>query len=198
MCYFLVPAWIWKNLDHSMAWLGVCRGSALQNDMIQSICFTMAFTIWGTLIKFPSDYYFTFVIEEKWGFNKTTMKTFVIDKLKGLGLSAVLVSIMLSVILYVIKKAGENLIFYLSIVTIGFLLIIQILFPIFIIPCFYTYSDLKEGELRDAIFKESEKTKIPVSQIKVIDGSTRSSHSNAFVTGFSAFRKVVIFDTLIE
>ena len=94
--------------------------------------------------------------------------------------------------------AGENLILYLSIEAIGFTLLIAILLPVFIIPCFYTYSDLQEGELRDAIFKESEKTKIPVSQIKVIDGSSRSSHSNAFVTGFSAFRKVVIFDTLIE
>jgi len=58
--------------------------------------------------------------------------------------------------------------------------------------------DLDEGELRDAIFAEAERTNIPVSQIKVIDGSQRSSHSNAFVAGFGSFRKVVLFDTLIE
>jgi STE24 endopeptidase len=66
------------------------------------------------------------------------------------------------------------------------------------LPLFYTLTDLEEGKLRDAIFKEAEKTSVNVAQIKVIDGSTRSSHSNAFVTGFGAFRKVVIFDTLIE
>lgn len=65
-------------------------------------------------------------------------------------------------------------------------------------PLFYTLTDLEEGKLRDAIFKEAEKTSVNVAQIKVIDGSTRSSHSNAFVTGLGAFRKVVIFDTLIE
>ena len=70
--------------------------------------------------------------------------------------------------------------------------------PIFIIPLFYKYSDMEEGELKDAIFAEAKRTNVPVGQIKVIDGSTRSSHSNAFVTGFGKLRKVVVFDTLIE
>lgn len=65
-------------------------------------------------------------------------------------------------------------------------------------PLFFTFSDLEDGELKTKVFKEGEKTKIPVSQIKVIDGSQRSSHSNAFVSGFGSFRKVVLFDTLIE
>lgn len=70
--------------------------------------------------------------------------------------------------------------------------------PTVILPIFFKFSDLEDGKLKTDIFKEAEKTKIPVSQIKVIDGSQRSSHSNAFVTGFGAARKVVIFDTLIE
>ena len=65
-------------------------------------------------------------------------------------------------------------------------------------PMFNTFTDLEDGELKTAIFAEAEKTKIPVSQIKKIDGSKRSSHSNAFVTGFGSTRKVVLFDTLIE
>lgn len=66
-----------------------------------------------------------------------------------------------------------------------------------IIPLFFNYSDLEGGELRDAIMKEAQKTDVSVAEIKVIDGSKRSSHSNAFVSGFWNFRKVVLFDTLI-
>jgi STE24 endopeptidase len=64
-------------------------------------------------------------------------------------------------------------------------------------PLFFTFTDLEDSDLKTKVFKEAEKTKIPVSQIKVIDGSKRSSHSNAFVSGFGSFRKVVLFDTLI-
>ena len=78
------------------------------------------------------------------------------------------------------------------------IILINLLIPTVISPLFYTYTDLEDGELKTAIFAESEKTKIPVSQIKKIDGSKRSSHSNAFVSGFGSFRKVVLFDTLIE
>ena len=150
------------------------------------------------MVSLPFEIYFTFVIEEKWGFNKTTASTFVVDKIKGFALMTILTSIFLSAILYTIESCGDNLLFYLSVLTISIIVLLQILVPLVIIPCFYTYSDLEEGKLRTDIFNESEKTKIPVSQIKVIDGSKRSSHSNAFVSGFGPFRKVVIFDTLLE
>ena len=78
------------------------------------------------------------------------------------------------------------------------ILFINLLVPTVILPMFFTLTDLEDGDLKTAIFAESEKTQIPVSQIKVIDGSKRTSHSNAFVSGFGAFRKVVLFDTLIE
>lgn len=87
---------------------------------------------------------------------------------------------------------------YLALLTVGVIALINILFPILIIPCFFKLTDLEEGELKAAIFKEAQKTNVPVAQIKVIDGSTRTSHSNAFVSGFLFARKVVIFDTLID
>jgi len=155
-------------------------------------------TLFDQVVSLPFELYFTFVIEEKWGFNKTDMKTFVMDKIKGFALMTVCTAIFLSAILYVIESCGDNLLFYLSILTISIIVLLQILVPLVIIPCFYTYSELEEGKLRTDIFKESEKTNVPVSQIKVIDGSKRSSHSNAFVSGFGPFRKVVIFDTLLE
>jgi STE24 endopeptidase len=84
------------------------------------------------------------------------------------------------------------------VLVIGFVLLMQIIAPILIMPLFYDLTEMPEGDLKKAIYKEAEKTCVNVSDIKVIDGSTRSSHSNAFVMGFSFFRKVVIFDTLIE
>lgn len=78
------------------------------------------------------------------------------------------------------------------------IVVFNLLVPTVIIPCFFTFSDLAEGELRDKIFAEAEKTEVVVTQIKMIDGSQRSSHSNAFVSGFGKWRKVVLFDTLIE
>lgn len=78
------------------------------------------------------------------------------------------------------------------------IVLFQFLIPTFIIPLFYTLTDLQEGKLKDAILAEAKKTDVTVSQIKVMDGSTRSSHSNAFVTGLYPYRKVVIFDTLID
>ena len=96
-----------------------------------------------------------------------------------------------------IAKSGDALVPVLAVVSVLALLIISILVPTFIIPCFYKYSELQDNELKVAIYREAERTEVPVSQIKVIDGSQRSSHSNAFVAGMLWFRKVVLFDTLL-
>ncbi len=100
--------------------------------------------------------------------------------------------------LWIIHAAGPALIPSLIGFSVVMILLVNLLIPVVILPLFFTFSDLEDGELKTAIFAESEKTGIPVSQIKVIDGSKRSSHSNAFVTGFGSFRKVVLFDTLIK
>ena len=146
----------------------------------------------------PWSIYSTFVIEEKYGFNKTTKWTFVSDKIKGFLIGNVMIALILPLILWIIQKAGPNLVIYLAGTSIALIVVLSLLVPNVIMPLFYSFSDLEEGKLSKAIYQESEKTSILDSQIKVIDGSTRSSHSNAFVSGFGSFRKVVIFDTLIE
>jgi STE24 endopeptidase len=127
-----------------------------------------------------------------------TINTFIKDLVKSFILTLIFQAIIVYPILWVIQTCGDNLIFYLSVLVISLILLMQIIVPIFIMPLFYALKELEDGDLKTAIYKEAEKTKVNVSQIKVIDGSTRSSHSNAFVIGFSFFRKVVIFDTLIE
>ncbi len=149
-------------------------------------------------ISLPFSVYKTFKIEQKYGFNKTTPQTFVTDRIKALILNFVLIAVVVPCILYVVDIGGDKLVFNLASLSIGFIVLINILVPILVIPCFFTFSELEQGNLKSAIFDEARKTNVRVSEIKVIDGSKRSSHSNAFVTGFWKWRKVVIFDTLIE
>jgi len=150
------------------------------------------------VLALPFALYKTFVIEEKWGYNKTTAGTFACDQIKGFLITCVLTAMFLPLMLWIIHAAGPALIPCLIGFSVAMILIINLLIPVVILPLFFTFTDLEDGELKTAIFSESEKTGIPVSQIKVIDGSKRSSHSNAFVTGFGSFRKVVLFDTLIK
>jgi STE24 endopeptidase len=111
---------------------------------------------------------------------------------------AVLMALFLPLVLWIIHVAGPALIPSLIGFSVFMILLVNLMVPVLILPLFYTFTDLEDGELKTAIFAEAKKTGIPVSQIKVIDGSKRSSHSNAFVTGFGSFRKVVLFDTLIK
>jgi STE24 endopeptidase len=166
--------------------------------MLHSVIFVVSLILVSTLTNLPFKIYSTFVIEEKWGFNKTTRKTFVCDLVKSFLISLVFTAILVPLMLWVVDAAGDKLVVSLVIFTFIVIVVINLLVPTVILPLFYKFTDLEDGQLKTDIFKEAEKTKIPVSQIKVIDGSQRSSHSNAFVSGFGSARKVVIFDTLIE
>ena len=165
--------------------------------MLHSVLFIVAIILISTLTNLPFKIYSTFVIEERWGFNKTTKKTFICDIFKSLMISLVFTAILVPLMLWVVDVAGDKLVSSLVVFTFVVIVVVNILVPTVILPLFFTFTDLEDGKLKTDIFNEAEKTKIPVSQIKVIDGSQRSSHSNAFVSGFGSARKVVIFDTLI-
>lgn len=137
------------------------------------------------------------MIEEKYGFNKMTVGTFICDEVKKFILILVFSAITIPLLLYIIQNSGDMLVPVLCGTSLALVLIINLLVPTVIVPLFFTYEDLEEGELKDAILAEAAKTDVSVAEIKVIDGSKRSSHSNAFVSGFWSFRKVVLFDTLI-
>lgn len=154
-------------------------------------------TLIESLLNLPFSIYHTFVIEEKYGFNKMTPGTFVTDELKKFVLTMVLFAAIIPLILWIIHVSGPALVLTLAACSIGLVILLSLLIPTVIVPLFFTYTDLEEGELRTAVLAEAEKTDVNVSEVKVIDGSKRSSHSNAYVSGFWSFRKVVIFDTLI-
>lgn len=200
MLYTKFQPAVWNFIDAKLHAADMCFSTALRQDMAMAILFVVITTLIDAILDEPFNLYSTFVIEEKYGFNKTTAKTYVTDKIKGYAVGLVLLSVLIPVILSVVDYAGEHLVVSLSLVTFTFILLLQIIIPTFILPLFFKFTDLSEKhqDLEKMILEEAVKTGVPISQVKVIDGSKRSSHSNAFVTGFWRFRKVVLFDTLLD
>ena len=106
-------------------------------------------------------------------------------------------AIVIPLILWLIAISGKAMVLTLAGTSIVIVMIVSLLVPTVIVPMFFDFSDLEEGDLRNAIVADAQACDVGVAEIKVIDGSKRSSHSNAFVSGFGSFRKVVLFDTLI-
>ena len=151
-----------------------------------------------TLISLPFSIYDTFVIEEKFGFNKTTASTFIIDMIKAVILSVLLGGALLAAILSLFEYAGPGAWFYCWMAVTVFILIIQFIAPTWIMPLFNKFTPLEEGELREAIMNYAKSVGFSLENLFVMDGSKRSSKSNAFFTGFGKHKRIALFDTLIE
>ncbi len=146
----------------------------------------------------PFSIYKTFGIEQKYGFNRTTPATFISDLLKGLIIMAILGGGLFAGIVWFFSNYGRIAWFYAWIFYVLFQIIISIIAPRIILPLFNRYEPLKKKELREAIEDFSEKQGFKIKDIYQMDGSKRSSKSNAFFTGIGRNRRVVLFDTLIE
>jgi len=151
-----------------------------------------------TVLNLPFSIYSTFVIEERFGFNKTTPAVFITDLLKSLALGAVIGLPLLAGIIYVFMTLGEMAWLYGWIGVTVFSLILQYIAPTWIMPFFNKFTPLEEGELRDKIVEYSKKVDFPLKQLFVIDGSRRSAKANAFFTGFGKNKRIALYDTLIE
>ena len=180
-----------------LATFALCSSEPYRNDILQAYLFSIIWEFIDILLNLPFSIYSTFVIEEKYGFNKTTPGTFVCDEIKKFIIALVIYAVLIPLLLWLIHVSGPALVLNLAAASIIIVIILSLLVPTVIVPLFFTYSNLEDGELKDAILEEAKKTDVSVAEIKVIDGSKRSSHSNAFVSGFWNFRKVVLFDTLI-
>ena len=150
------------------------------------------------LISTPFSLYQNFVIEEDFGFNKMTLKTFIFDKLKGYLLTLVLGGVFLTAILFFFEKTGEYGWLYAWGIIGLFMILIQPLFTLVIAPMFNKFTPLEKGELRTAIENYAQKVGFPLSRIDVMDGSKRSAKSNAYFSGFGKQKRIALFDTLLE
>ena len=150
------------------------------------------------LISTPFSIYHQFVIEERFEFNKMSYKTFILDKLKGYLLTIILGGLVLSVLLFFFEKTGDLAWLYSWGIVGFFMILIQPLFTTVIAPMFNKFTPLEEGDLRSKIESYAKSVKFPLSRIDVMDGSRRSSKSNAYFSGFGKQKRIALFDTLIE
>lgn len=168
------------------------------NPIVLALVFFGILFIASDVLNIPFSLYSTFVIEEKFGFNKTTLKTFVIDKLKGYGLTAVIGSVIISILLYLTTTIGENFWIYFWAVVSVLMVGINMFYTSLILPLFNKLTPLEDGELKTAITAYSQKIDFPLDNIYVIDGSKRSNKANAFFSGIGKKKKIVLYDTLIN
>src|SRR5438034_2532431 len=145
----------------------------------------------------PFAWYAQFKLEERFGFNTTSIKTWILDRMKGFLLAVLLGYPLLALVLKLIEWTGANWWLWAAAVVIAFQLLLLLIAPVVIMPLFNKFTPLPEGGLRERLFALAQRTNFPTRSIDVMDGSKRSRHSNAFFTGFGGFRKIVLFDTLI-
>lgn len=146
----------------------------------------------------PFSIYRQFVIEEKYGFNKMTMKTFWMDKVKGLLLGAIIGGLLLAIFMVLIEFMGSNFWIYFWLIMIAFTLFANMFYTSLILPLFNKLTPMEDGELKASIQAYCEKVNFPLKNIFIIDGSKRSSKGNAFFSGLGKRKKVVLYDTLVE
>lgn len=146
----------------------------------------------------PFDWWSTFRLEERFGFNKSTQKLWVVDKIKGLIIGFIIGYPLLALLIYLVESAGRFWWVWGFTVFFVFQLIMVVAYPMFIMPLFNKMEPMEEGELKDRLFALADRTGFKAQTILVIDGSKRSGHSNAFFSGFGRFRRIVLYDTLIE
>lgn len=152
----------------------------------------------SSILSLPFTLYSTFVIEEKFGFNNTTLKTFCLDLLKGIVLSILIGFPVLYLILWFFETTGDLAWLYcwggLTLIS----LLLQFLAPVLIMPLFNKFTPLEDGELKEKVMAFAQDASFSIQGIYTMDGSKRSSKLNAFFTGFGRFRKIVFYDTLLE
>jgi STE24 endopeptidase len=172
--------------------------SAGFGEIPTGLCFASILLMASDIIHIPISAYVTFVIEERYGFNKTTLKVFIIDHLKGWLLAAAIGGPLLALVLWFFQKAGPCAwVWCWGALTVS-QIVLMFLAPAVIMPLFNRFTPLVDGELKSAIQRYASEQHFRLQGIFTMDGTRRSTKSNAFFTGFGRFRRIVLFDTIIE
>ncbi|MGQ7870348.1 M48 family metallopeptidase [Sunxiuqinia sp. sy24] len=172
--------------------------SVSTNPIWAALLFFGILMLGSDLLTTPFDWYNTFVIEEKYGFNKTTVKTYLLDKLKGWLLGALIGGGLLALIVFIYLKTGEWFWVYVWLVVSGFSVFMAMFYSSLIVPLFNKQTPLEDGSLKQAIEDFARKVGFKLDNIYVIDGSKRSTKANAYFSGFGPKKRIVLYDTLIK
>lgn len=193
----MLPLTIAFILLGGFRWINDVAQSTSDHMILQGLVFGGILIVISQVVSLPFSIYSTFVIEEKYGFNKTTAKTFIMDILKGLMLTALLGAPIFALVLWIFDSVPMAWLWAwvaLSVIQ----LFILFIAPVVILPLFNKFTPLEEGDLRSSIENFAEKQSYTISGIFKIDGSKRSTKSNAYFTGFGKTKRIALFDTLIE
>lgn len=172
--------------------------SITTNSRLQVLLFFAIYMIISYVLNFGFKLYSTFHIEERYGFNKTTVKTFITDQIKSLILVTVLGGGLMYLILSLYEKLGVESLFFAWLILIVITLIINMLYTRVFIKIFNKLTPLPKGELYDKTVKLAKNLGYEIKTISVMDASKRSTRLNAFFTGFGKFKSIVLYDTLLE
>lgn len=178
-------------------WVHTCAQSASDLMIVQALVFGAILMLASQLIGLPFQIYSTFVIEEKYGFNQTTWKTFGLDLLKGWLLTALVGAPIFALVLWIFNTVAHAWLWAWGALS-AIQLLLLFIAPVAILPLFNKFTPLEEGELRSRIEEFAATQKYTLSGIFKIDGSRRSTKSNAYFTGFGKTKRIALFDTLIE
>jgi len=179
-------------------WLARYLPARFSGEISHSVLFFLTFNLISQVLSLPPSYYSTFVLEEKFGFNKQTVKLWLTDMLKGQALTVALGVPLLSAFLKIIQVTGTRFFYYLWLFGIVVQLFAITVYPVFILPLFNKLSPLEPGELKSGVEALATRLQFPLKSLYVIDGSKRSAHSNAYFFGLPWKKHIVIYDTLIE
>jgi len=180
------------------AWVARLAGGAGWGAIPSGLLFFGILILAGRILSLPFEWYETFRLEERFGFNRTTVKLWIADMAKGLVLAAVLGGGLLAAVLFLLYEAGS----YWWLICWAFLflfsLVMNALYPVLIAPLFNKFTPLGEGSLRERVVALMERCGIRPRGVFVMDAGRRSKHTNAYFTGFGRAKRIVLFDTLLE
>jgi len=179
-------------------WLDTLVRGFTENPIIMALAFFGTLVFGSSLISLPFSYYQTFVIEEKFGFNKTTKRLFFIDVIKGWLMTAILGGSILALVIWILQWSGPNFWLYAWGVFVVLMLFMNLFYSKLIVPLFNKQTPLEAGNLKDAIEGYAKKVGFELKNVFVIDGSKRSTKANAYFSGFGKQKRVTLFDTLIN
>lgn len=179
-------------------WLDSWLRPMVPNEILLALVFFGVLAIASDILTLPFQIYSTFVIEEKYGFNKTTVKTFIGDKLKGYLVGAILGGGLISLLIYLIEVVGPDFWILFSLLAAILILLINMFYTTIFLPLFNKLTPLADGELKTAIESFSKRVGFPLDNVFVMDGSKRSNKANAFFSGIGRKKKIVLYDTLIN
>ncbi len=178
-------------------WLDALARSFVPSPVAVGLIFLSLLMLGQSVISLPFSVYDTFVIEQKFGFNRATPATFIMDRLKGLLLGAVIGLPLAAAVLWIFGNVPNAWLWAWAVVT-GFQLILTYLAPSLIMPLFNKFTPMPEGELKHEIEALGKRCEFPLTGVFVMDGSKRSTKANAFFTGLGKRKKIALFDTLVE